>query len=112
VIDVIHSHTEDEVVDALICDDAASEVRDVRDFFWPPQASNGRERRVPDRPHLRLLRRVEAAGEARRLQERRQAEERAVAGDRESFDERERGCATSTAPRTTTRSSSTGRPSA
>jgi hypothetical protein len=40
VIDVIHSHTEDEVVDALICDDAASEVRDVRDFFWPPQASN------------------------------------------------------------------------
>jgi hypothetical protein len=39
-IDAIESHQEELVKDALICDDAAVEVRDVRDFFWPPQASS------------------------------------------------------------------------
>ena len=39
-IDTIETHTEEVVDDALICDDAAVEVRDVRDFFWPPQASS------------------------------------------------------------------------
>jgi hypothetical protein len=40
VIDTIETHEEDIVKDALVCDDAAHEVRDVRDFFWPPQAPN------------------------------------------------------------------------
>jgi hypothetical protein len=39
-VDQIESHTEQVVDDSLICDDAAHEVRDVRDFFWPPQAPN------------------------------------------------------------------------
>jgi len=38
-IDSIATHQEQVTKDALICDDAAVEVRDVRDFFWPPQAS-------------------------------------------------------------------------
>ena len=39
-IDSITSHTEQRTADTVICDDAAVEVRDVRDFFWPPQASS------------------------------------------------------------------------
>lgn len=39
-IDVIQSESEQTAQDATICDDAAVEVRDVRDFFWPPQASS------------------------------------------------------------------------
>jgi len=39
-VDTISSHREQVVPDALIADDAAVEVRDVRDFFWPPQASS------------------------------------------------------------------------
>jgi hypothetical protein len=39
-VDSLESHSEDTVDDALICDDAAVEVRDVRDFFWPPQAAS------------------------------------------------------------------------
>lgn len=38
LIDSIQSHTERVVDDSLVTDDACSEVRDVRDFFWPSQA--------------------------------------------------------------------------
>ncbi len=38
-VDSFDSHREEQVEDTVICDDARSEVRDVRDFFWPPQAS-------------------------------------------------------------------------
>jgi hypothetical protein len=38
-IDSIDTHVEQTVNDALIEDDADFEVRDVRDFFWPPQCS-------------------------------------------------------------------------
>ena len=37
-IDTMVSHKEDVVKNALICDDARTEVVDVRDFFWPAQA--------------------------------------------------------------------------
>jgi hypothetical protein len=39
-VDQMQSHTEDTVDDATIFDDADVEVRDVRDFFWPSQASS------------------------------------------------------------------------
>jgi hypothetical protein len=39
-IDRIDSYEEMEQDDVLIRDDACSEVRDVRDFFWPAQAPN------------------------------------------------------------------------
>ena len=38
-IDSIVTHSEQVTKDTLVCDDACSEVRDVRDFFWPSQAS-------------------------------------------------------------------------
>jgi hypothetical protein len=41
-IDQIETHRENKVEDAVVVDDAQFEVRDVRDFFWPPQASNVR----------------------------------------------------------------------
>lgn len=39
-IDSVTSHKDDVVKNALYCDDAACEVVDVRDFFWPAQAPN------------------------------------------------------------------------
>ena len=41
-IDSIRTHSEQEQKDTLVRDDACSEVRDVRDFFWPSQASTVR----------------------------------------------------------------------
>jgi hypothetical protein len=40
VLDTVHSHSEQHAKNALVYDDAKSEVRDVRDFFWPSQAPN------------------------------------------------------------------------
>ena len=40
VVDSMMSHREEQDSDVLIADDAACEVRDVRDFFWPSQAPN------------------------------------------------------------------------
>ncbi|HSV08595.1 MAG TPA: hypothetical protein VLI07_18910, partial [Candidatus Binatus sp.] len=39
-IDTLQSHKEETTRNALVRDDACCEVRDVRDFFWPPQAPN------------------------------------------------------------------------
>jgi hypothetical protein len=39
LIDTIVTHKEETQRDVLIEDDATAEVRDVRDFFWPAQAS-------------------------------------------------------------------------
>ena len=38
-VDSFDSHREQKTADTVVCDDAKSEVRDVRDFFWPPQAT-------------------------------------------------------------------------
>lgn len=40
VVDRIASHKEQSRKDVVVEDDAAAEVRDVRDFFWPSQAPN------------------------------------------------------------------------
>ena len=49
VVDTI-SYMDEETVETLIKDDACSEVRDVRDFFWPAQApSIGKAEFVIDR---------------------------------------------------------------
>jgi len=39
-IDSIVTHSEQQVKDTLVADDACAEVRDVRDFFWPSQAAS------------------------------------------------------------------------
>jgi hypothetical protein len=39
-IDSVTTHREEQLDDVLVVDDACSEVRDVRDFFWPSQAPN------------------------------------------------------------------------
>jgi len=40
VVDSIYTHKEQTQKDVLVEDDACCEVRDVRDFFWPAQASS------------------------------------------------------------------------
>jgi len=39
-VDTITTHEEQTQKDVLVVDDAVSEVRDIRDFFWPSQASS------------------------------------------------------------------------
>ena len=65
VIDKLRTHVERKQEDTLVVDDAHSEVRDVRDFFWPPQASRmDNAEYVIDRTWVSFayLKRMELAG--------------------------------------------------
>jgi hypothetical protein len=80
-IDSIDTHREQLVKDALICDDAQVEVRDVRDFFWPPQASSiEKAEYLIDRTWVSFdeLKRLEKQGVYEKVDKLRQATSRAV----------------------------------
>jgi hypothetical protein len=64
-MEILDSHEEQTAENALVADDARSEVRDVRDFFWPAQAPNvGKAEYLIDRTWVSFdyLKRMEKLG--------------------------------------------------
>ena len=106
-----YDETTDEGV--LVSDDACAEVWDVRDFFWPAQAPS-----IDKAEYLiyrtwetfASLKRKEADGYYENVEQLKNSR-RDVAVDEEGLRARADACAASTARRTWSRSSNTGRPS-
>ena len=84
VIDRISSFTEKTVANALIKDDACCEVRDVRDFFWPSQASSvSKAEYLIDRTweSFSKLKRLEAEGVYKNVDQLKNTSSRAAMSD-------------------------------